>query len=97
MGRSAKEYCRPDQIVDGGGAVDMGVGARIKPEEAESSGMARMKTRNAGGTGGSQKPGNQEGGSRDIDEGSSGWDKIGKYGAEIVTSYKNRPKEGEEI
>ena len=98
MGRSAKEYCRPNQACDYGGPVAnadtskiavAGDKSGVKVKSEDSSGMKRAKA---------QRPKLSKETKQDLadqsrtDEADSGWDKIGAAGADIIrtrAAYKD--------
>jgi len=83
MGRSAKEYCRPNQACDGGGMVKA---EKVSPKSEESDSMKRAKAKQ-----GAPKREKSEGEAKaqgDMMEADAGWDTIGKAGASMVQTYK---------
>ena len=83
MGRSAKEYCRPNQACDGGGMVKA---EKVSPKSEESDSMKRAKAHQ--GKAAPAKTEGQQQADADMMEADAGWDAIGKAGASMVQTYK---------
>lgn len=96
MSRSNKEMRMGHTGMDvssghGGMKRNKGAGALIRPQDTESSGMAKFKGRRQGGTGGG---GTTTPNARPMDtEGKSGWQMIGEAGGEMAGEYMRRRKE----
>lgn len=100
MGRSAKEYCRPNQVCDYGGPVAnadeskiavAGDKSGVKVKSEASSGMKRATAQQNKPKAEEKKPETPKSDDRQAE---AGWQQIGKSGADIVTTYKARKAAG---
>ena len=77
----------------GGMKRNMGAGASVKPQDKDDAGYSGKKAAEARA---GKKPKEEEKRKTpesSIEPGDSGWDKIGKAGADMVTEYKQRQKD----